>query len=189
MNLEIHPMTWNESLQAVKNHEADAVLTCEYNGKEVNDFIITTSPVKSDDFVVFSKTKISSIDELYEKKIGLMENGNVIKSITNHGLDEHCIYYGSNKEAFEALISNECDCVIVRYVIGLGIISDLGREAKSIDAYVSLSDSRSCIGVAEDNSELKNRISEIIDELRTDEKNEGKQAVNLNALKRRFLGG
>ena len=55
MNLEIHPMTWEESLEAVRNGDADAVLTCEYTGKDVDDGIITTSPVKSDDFVVFSK--------------------------------------------------------------------------------------------------------------------------------------
>ena len=59
MNLEIRPMTWDESLAAVRNAEADAVLTCEYTGKEVDEGIITTSPVKSDDFVVFSKERAS----------------------------------------------------------------------------------------------------------------------------------
>ena len=37
MNLELHPMTWEESLEAVRNHTADAVLTCEYAGKDVID--------------------------------------------------------------------------------------------------------------------------------------------------------
>ena len=167
-NLEIHPMTWEESLEAVRNHKADAVLTCEYSGKDVDEGIITTSPVKSDDFVVFSKERISSIDELYQKYVGVMKNGNAVRAITEHGLDDVCIYYDSNKAAFEALAENKCDCVIVRYIIGLGILDEMGQNARGIDAYISLSDSRSCIGVAEDNKPLANEISSIIGNFRAD---------------------
>ncbi len=168
MNLEIYPMTWEESLLAVRNHEADAVLTCEYTGKEVVDGIITTSPVKSDDFVVFSKNDISSADTLFEKRIGVMKNGNVVKSITEHGLEDACIYYDSNRKAFDALAKDECDCVIVRYIIGLGIIDEMGAIGSGIDGYISLSDSRACIGVAQENEELADEISRVINDLRAD---------------------
>ena len=168
MNLVLQPMSWRQSLDAVRNHTADAVLTCEYTGKDVEEGIITTSPVKSDDFVVFSKDRISSLDELYQKRIGVMRNGNVIKSITEHGLENNCIYYAGNRDAFDALARGNCDCVIVRYVIGLGIIGDMGQSGEGIDGYVSLSDSRSCIGVAEDNKELADAISGIIGKLRAD---------------------
>ena len=168
MNLEIHPMTWEESLEAVRNGEADAVLTCEYTGKEVTDRIITTSPVKSDDFVVFSKEKITSLDELYQKSIGVMENGNVLKSITEHGLEGSCIYYDSNRSAFQALSEGKCDCVIVRYIIGLGILEEMGTDGRGISGYLSLSDSRSCIGVSENDRELADRISSVIGNLRAD---------------------
>ena len=168
MNLEIRPMTWAESLDAVRNGEADAVLTCEYTGRDVDDGIITTSPVKSDDFVVFSREKISSIDELYGKYIGVMKNGNVVKSIVEHGLEDRCIYYDSNLDAFQALSEGKCDCVIVRYIIGLGIIKEMGNAANGIDGYVSLSGSRSCIGVSVDNRPLANEISGVIGNLRAD---------------------
>ena len=168
MNLEIHPMTWEESLEAVRNGQADAVLTCEYTGKDVDDGIITTSPVKSDDFVVFAKEKISSLDELYGKYIGVMKDGNVVKSIIEHGLEDRCIYYDSNREAFEALSAGKCDCVIVRYIIGLGIIKEIGSDAGGIDGYISLSDSRSCIGVSADERPLANEISGVIGKLRED---------------------
>ena len=168
MNLVIHPMTWEESLEAVHNNEADAVLTCEYTGKEVTDRIITTSPVKSDDFVVFSKEKITSLDELYQKSIGVMENGNVVKSITEHGLEESCIYYDSNRSAFRALSEGKCDCVIVRYIIGLGILEEMGADGHGISGYLSLSDSRSCIGVSENDRELAGSISSVIGNLRAD---------------------
>ena len=168
MNLEIYPMTWEESLLAVRNHEADAVLTCEYTGKEVDDGIIPTSPVKSDDFVVFSKNNISSADTLFEKRIGVMKNGNVVKSVTEHGLEDACIYYDSNREAFDALAKDECDCVIVRYIIGLGIIDEMGAAGSGIDGYISLSDSRSCIGVAQGNEKLADEISAVINGLRAD---------------------
>lgn len=167
MNLDIHPMTWEESLDAIRNGEADAVLTCEYTGKDVDDGIITTSPVKSDDFVVFSKEKISSIDELYGKSIGVMKNGNVIKSIVENGLEDRCLYYDSNMDAFRALSEEKCDCVIVRYIIGLGIIKEMGTAANGIDGYISLSGSRSCIGVSGDNRTLANEISAVIGNLRT----------------------
>ena len=168
MNLEIHPMTWEKSLEAVRNHEADAVLTCEYTGKEIDEGIITTSPVKSDDFVVFAREKISSLDELYQSYIGVMKNGNVMKSITEHGLEDACIYYDSNRAAFEALAAGKCDCVIVRYIIGLGILNEMGGSGKEIDGYISLSDSRSCIGVSEANRPLANEISSVIGNLRSD---------------------
>ena len=168
MNLEIHPMTWDESLEMVRSGEADAVLTCEYTGKDVDDGIITTSPVKSDDFVVFSKEKISSVDELYGKVIGAMKNGNVVKSIVEHGLEDRCIYYDSNQAAFQALSDGECDCVIVRYIIGLGIIDEMGNNANGIDGYISLSGSRSCIGVSAGNKPLADEISSVIGSLRAD---------------------
>ena len=168
MNLAIHPMSWEESLEAVRKGEADAVLTCEYTGKDVDDGIITTSPVKSDDFVVFAKNKISSIDELYGKYIGVMKNGNVVKSIVEHGLEDRCIYYDSNLAAFQALAEEKCDCVIVRYIIGLGIIDEMGSTANGIDGYISLSGSRSCIGVSENSRPLANEISGVIGNLRAD---------------------
>ena len=168
MALELHPMTWAESLDAIRSGEADAVLTCEYTGKAVDDGIITTSPVKSDDFVVFSREKIASLDELYSKYIGVMENGNVVRSIVEHGLEDQCIYYDSNRDAFQALAEGKCDCVVVRYIIGLGIIREMGKTANGIDGYISLSDSRSCIGVSADNKPLANEISGVIANLRSD---------------------
>ena len=161
-------MTWDESLEMVRSGEADAVLTCEYTGKDVDDGIITTSPVKSDDFVVFSKEKISSVDELYGKVIGAMKNGNVVKSIVEHGLEDRCIYYDSNQAAFQALSDGECDCVIVRYIIGLGIIDEMENNANGIDGYISLSGSRSCIGVSAGNKPLADEISSVIASLRAD---------------------
>ena len=166
MNLELRPMTWEESLDAVREHTADAVLTCEYTGKDVDDGIISTSPVKSDDFVVFSKDEIESLDELYQKHIGVMKNGNVHKSITEHGLEDACIYYDSNRDAFDALAEGKCDCVIVRYIIGLGILDEMDGAGDDIDGYISLSGSRSCIGVAEGNTALAHAISGVIDSLR-----------------------
>ena len=168
MNLELRPMSWGESLDAVRNGEADAVLTCEYTGKDVDAGIITTSPVKSDDFVAFSKTRISSIDELYELYLGVMKDGNAVRSITEHGLEDRCIYFDSNRAAFEALAEGKCDCVIVRYIIGLGILDEMGKAASGIDGYVSLSDSRACIGVGADNRPLANEISGVIDKLRSE---------------------
>ncbi len=168
MNLEILPMTWGESLEAVRNGEADAVLTCEYTGKDVDTGIITTSPVKSDDFVVFSKEAIGSIDELYSKYIGVMKEGNAVRSIIEHGLEDSCIYYDSNRAAFDALAEGKCDCIVVRYIIGLGILKEMGQTGSGIDAYISLSDSRSCIGVSEENRPLANEISSAIGTLRED---------------------
>lgn len=168
MNLQLLPMSWAESLEAVRSGEADAVLTCEYTGKEVDNGIITTSPVKSDDFVVFSKKRIGSLDELYLNYIGVMKDGNVLRSVVEHGLEDRCIYYASNREAFEALAEDKCDCVVVRYIIGLGILNEMGDAGKGIDGYISLSDSRSCIGVSENDRSLANGISGIIGNLRAD---------------------
>lgn len=168
MNLEIHPMTWSQSLDAVRNGEADAVLTCEYVGEKVDEGIITTAPVKSDDFVVFSKEKINSLEELYSKKIGVMKGGNVIKSVSEHGLADNTTEYDTNRAAFDSLASDGCDCVIVRYIIGLGILADMGDQGSGIEGYISLSDSNSCIGVSENNRDLAEEINTVIKSLRSD---------------------
>lgn len=164
MNLEIHPMTWSESLLAVSNNEADAVLTCEFSGDKLIEGIRYTSPVKSDDFVIFSKNSIESSDELYQKKIGIMSEGNAYKTIRDHGLDACCVEYASNRDAFLALEKGECDCVVIRYVIGLGILDEL--NVKDVEGYISLSDSSTCIGVNEQEESLVTAINDEISRLR-----------------------
>lgn len=165
MNIEIRPMTWNESIEAARSGEAEAVLTCEYSAR-VEDGLISTSPVKSDDFVVFSKQSIASSDELFKKRIGVMKGGNVLPSIEYTGLLSKCIMYDSNRKALEALVSGDCDCVVMRYVIGIKILEEMGDEAKGVAGQFRLSGSNTCIGITETNPELAELVSEQINILR-----------------------
>ena len=170
MNLEIKPMTWSESLEAVKKGEADAVLTCEYGDALLpGDAIVLSSPMQADDFMVFSKEKLKKTEQLYGLKIGVTENANALVSIRAHGFEPFCVTYNSNKAAFNALMNDECDCVVCRYVVGVGIIDEMSDIAGiEIKPCFSLSDSNMAIGVSANNPELLNRINLTIEKLRAD---------------------
>ena len=169
MNLDLIATSWEESLALAKAGKVDAVLTCEYGDSEaMGGYLIMTTPIDSEKFVVFGKEKIDRLDEAIGKRIALMVNGNAINAIRAQGMQKWCVEYESNKAAFEALAADECDYVIVRYDIGRGILKEMGTRAKGIEPYVYLAASNMCIGVSASKPELAERINALTIEMRKD---------------------
>ena len=166
VNIEIIPMSWEDALSTAGRQEVDGVLTCEYGDEEETAYgLIMTVPYETGEFVAFGKKPIDKVHKLAGTRIGLLYNGNVYFSVASMGLSPWCVEYNSNREAFEALAAGECDYVLVRYVIGVGILRDMGEKAKDIKAMVPLTRSNFCIGVAGNKPELAARVSESMLEL------------------------
>ena len=169
VNVNLKLLDWEEALAAAKNGEADIVLTCEYGDKESQESsLIMTTATEYGDFVAFGKKRIDSVDELYSKQIGLLKNDNVFMALHRQGLDGHCTYYTSNDEAINGVIKGECDYAVMRYVIGLGIIKDMGKAASGIKAATKIGESNMCIGVASNQQELADQINSMIVAIKLD---------------------
>ncbi|MBQ7650251.1 MAG: transporter substrate-binding domain-containing protein [Victivallales bacterium] len=169
VNVNLQMLEWDDALSAAKEGKADIVLTCEYGDEESQDgSLIMTAATEYGDFVAFGKKHIDTVDELYSKKIGLLKNNNVFMVLHRHGLDGHCIYYSSNEEAIEGVIKGDCDYAVMRYVIGLGIIRNLGKAANGIKATTKIGESNMCIGVASTNPALADQVNNAIIELKQD---------------------
>ncbi len=169
VNVTLKLLDWEEALTAAKDGEADIVLTCEYGDKESQESsLIMTTATEYGDFVAFGKKRIDSVDELYSKKIGLLKNDNVFMALHRQGLDGHCIYYASNDEAIIGVIKGDCDYAVMRYVIGLGIIKNMGKIASGIKATTKIGESNMCIGVASNQQELADQINSTIVALKQD---------------------
>lgn len=169
MNLDIRPMSWNDSLQNMRTGQADVVLTCEYNEQEASkNNLLMSVPTSPSMFTVFGKQKMDTVDELYGKRIGVMVNGNVNDYLYKLGLKEYCQEYPSNKAAFEALADDKCDYVIVRHVIGMGILKDMGTAGNGIEAFAGIGQSNMCVGISKAKPELAERIDNILIALKKD---------------------
>ena len=163
VNVNMMPKSWGESLEAVKSGSADILLTCEAEYSEAYpDDMLLSIPVRSGEFVVFGKKSIASVNALYGKRIGIMRQGNVNSTIFSLGLKEFCTEYNSNMEALEALADDECDYVVMRYIIGEELLDELGSRGRGIKPFVSVAPSYISIGIAGNNTQLKSEIDEAI---------------------------
>lgn len=112
-------------LYMLKEGEIDLALTIINNQKnrELCDFTI---PVWFDSYTVFNNKnyKMNSISDLYDSKIGVLENDYAIeKFIIPMGLYDQIRTYESNHDMFLSLENNECDSILCPYNIGLYIVS------------------------------------------------------------------
>lgn len=169
MNLDLKLMKWDEAIKAMEDGKADVLMTCDYSDSFKGvDKLTKTEPISSDDFIVYSKSKITSSDNLYNKRIAIMKNGNVLAEINKMNLIQHCIEYPDNRYAMKALLNDEVDCAIMRQTVGTVLIEDL--SSKNIKGYTSIGKSNMCFGINEKDTELTEKINQILEQY----KQEGK---------------
>ena len=167
VNIRVLPMPWEEALKKATEREVDGVLTCEYGDAEATDCnLMMTTPYESGEFVVFGKKKVTKAHQLAGHKIGLMLNGNVNHFVYAQGLKPWCKEYESNKAAMIALAHDECDYMLVRYIVGLGILKEMGDDAKGIKPLISFSQSNLCIGINDQDTALAEKVSAAVLELK-----------------------
>lgn len=165
MNLDLKPMKWNDGIAATLAGEAQVLMTCDYSDDFAGtDALIKSDPMSMDAFTVYSKKKISSVNDIYNERISVMANGNVTALIKSLGLTDNCTFYGSNREAMLALVNDEVAFTIMRNTIGTVLLNELG--CKKIAGYMTLGQSYMCFGINGSHPELVERIDKALHEIK-----------------------
>lgn len=166
-NLNLELMSWSDALDAIQNDKADVLMTCDIS----DIFNYEPSPVKTtvtsiDDYVLFSKKKVKSFDELLSgnNRIGYMSNGNAEDVLAEMELLDDCIGFPTNKDILLAIESGELDAGIMRHSIGRMILKDLNLN--SIKGQFSIKHSYMCFVVNPNHPELVEQINSAFNELR-----------------------
>lgn len=167
MNLDLKFLPWNEGIAAATEGKCDLLMTCDYSDSFAGtDQLIKSEPISMDDYIVYSKNDINSINELYNKKIGLMKNGNVTTLIKMLNLMPLCTQYINNREAMKGLVNNETDVVIMRNTVGKNLIAEL--EISDVEAKFSIGQSYMCFGIYQGDSLLVGEINDALEACKTD---------------------
>lgn len=166
MNLDLWFVPWEDGIKAVTNGRADVLMTCDYaDSFDGSEKLRKSEPVSDDDFIVYSRNRISSMDELYTKKIAITENANVLTQLEMLNLTKNCVAYSSNRKAMEAVAEGDADCAVMRNTVGTVLLQD--RNLKGIDGYISIGKSYMCFGMRDEDGELTKRINDALEELKS----------------------
>ena len=165
MNLDLKFVSWNEGIRMLSEGEADILLTCDY----YDDFggadgLLMTEPVSSDDFVVYSKSPVTHINQLYGKKIAVMDNANCLSYIQMYHLEDNIIYRPSNTETIRAVETGLADCAIVRYTVAEAILKSSGL--KNVSAQITVGSSYTCFAVGGNDQALLVRLDKAIETMK-----------------------
>ena len=167
MNLDLKLMDWDDAIEEVTSGRAQVLMTTDYSDTFAGtDQLIKTIPSASDNYVVYSKTPLSTVEQLFGKRLALMENGNVNSHIDMLHLSGYGIYYANNREAMEAVSKGEADCAIMRSTVGRMLLDEVGD--KSIKPMFAIGQSFMCFGVNSENAELTEEIDRVLEQLKTD---------------------
>ncbi len=166
-NVEIRLMPWADAVETVKKGEADILLGLDYNMENLEDFELTM-PLDNDPFVAFGRERISSIDDLYGKKIATLEqSGSFASFLTPFQLEEYVTVYPSYSEAFYSLLTGESDYVIAMYSVGRRAAANLDDDS-IVAAGPTLAGNYLCIGTSKGNTQLVKELNESIVRLKKD---------------------
>ena len=161
VNLELHFIDWQHSLQEINDGTADLVMTCESNSRVNETYnLLPSIPTCRDHFVFFSKRKINNVADLYDKKIAIVVDANSKDIVQYTGLYRNCIEFPTTTEAIEATMKGLCDCFICRYSIAVEMLKKLG--IKELKPTISLGISYVCICSRKDNTQLMDRVNEAL---------------------------
>lgn len=167
VNLDLRFVPWNEGIRSLAEGKTDVLLNCDYfDDLGGMDGLLMTEPVSTDDFVVYSKAEIHHIDELYGRKIAVMENANCLSYTEMYRLDNNCVFMPSNAEALRAVEDGTADCAIVRHIVGEAILKTSGY--RDISGRITIGSSFTCIGIGQNNRDLLQRMNDAIEAMKLD---------------------
>lgn len=167
MNLEIELVPWDEAIARTNSGEADLLMTCDYSDSFDTGSLEKTSFTSYDNFTVFSKKKIDAVESLFDKKIGIMEGGNVTNDIERLDLLKNCTTYVNNREAMRGLMKNEVDVAIMRNSVGETLLTELGAR-NSIKSYIAFTESYMCFCYPTSKTAIGQKVDQVLAELKSD---------------------
>ena len=160
MNLDLKLMDWTAANELFSSGGADAFLNLETDNVVKNNDLIATLPTTEKQYVVYGKEIISSVPELYGRKVVSLHK------LPELGLGNGITYLDSYREIFEAMKRGEYEFAICPIQVGNVFLEKLAM--KDIKPSYAVGHIYGAIALDSKNRELKNRIDAVINEIQLD---------------------
>ncbi len=112
MNLDLKLMSWTDAKKAFRDGKADIIMNMESDLIDNSSNFIATLPTTEKQYVVYSKREITSVAELYGRRIASLHR------MSGLGLDDEIAYIDSYHKIFEELKSGEYEFAICPIQVG-----------------------------------------------------------------------
>ncbi len=119
MNLDLSLMDWNDANKIFLSGGADIIMNMESDLIINNPKIIATLPTTEKQYVVYGKKNISSVAELYGRRVASLHN------MPGLGLDDEISYVHSYQKIFNGLKSGEYEFAICPIQVGGAFLEKL----------------------------------------------------------------
>ncbi|MCR4911531.1 MAG: response regulator [Bacilli bacterium] len=156
MNLELELLDWEDVQSGLKSGKYQVILNMEANAILRDDDIIGTIPTDEKQYVVYGKTKVKYVGELYGKRVAAYNKFDEL------GIDVITGY--TYQQMFEMLLSNELDYVICPIQVGNSFVDKLGARGEIVSSY-QVSYMYGCMALKATDGELCKELNEVIKQL------------------------
>ena len=112
MNLDLQLLNWNEANKVFNAGDAEIIMNLESDLVVNNPKFIATLPTTEKQYVIYGRTDISSVAELYGRRVASFHQ------VPGLGLDDEISYVDSYEKIFSALKSGEYEFAICPIQVG-----------------------------------------------------------------------
>lgn len=171
VQLVIQPISWNAKEQELNSYNID----CIWNGMSINekrkeamslsDSYMTNRMI----FVVKNESNIQKLEDLTGKNIGVQSGSSAeetLEASNVYSQAKQVISYADNITAFMDMETNQTEAVFVDEVLANYYIASNNKNYRILDE--ALEEEQYAIGFRKQDTELCNKINEILKEMKTD---------------------
>lgn len=171
VQLVIQPISWNAKEQELNSYNID----CIWNGMSINekrkeamslsDSYMTNRMI----FVVKNESNIQKLEDLTGKNIGVQSGSSAEETLEAskvYSQANQIISYADNITAFMDMETNQTEAVFVDEVLANYYIASNNKNYRILDE--ALEEEQYAIGFRKQDTELCNKINEILKEMKTD---------------------
>lgn len=157
MNLDLKLLNWTEANELFLMGKADAMLNMETDFLFQDKRIIATIPTAEKQYVVYGRQPVSSVPELYGKKVASLHELYAL------GLGDGIKYINSYAKIFQALKSGEFDFAVCPIQVGNVFLEKL--DIKDVRPSYAVGHVYGAIALLAKNTDLKKRLDAIISDM------------------------
>ena len=171
VQLVIQPISWNAKEQELNSYNID----CIWNGMSINekrkevmslsDSYMTNRMI----FVVKNESNIQKLEDLTGKNIGVQSGSSAEETLEAskvYSQANQIISYADNITAFMDMETNQTEAVFVDEVLANYYIASNNKNYRILDE--ALDEEQYAIGFRKQDTELCNKVNEILKEMKTD---------------------
>lgn len=166
-NLKIQLTSWVEAVAMIKEGEADLIMGCDKQDSSVMDCAFTI-PTFEEKFVAFELKQSESFNDLYNKRIALIEGCGLKETMIRQHLWRNCFEYETVTDCVDAVLRGERDCFIAHATIGEVALRSFGRDAERFRGRLDIATGQMCLGLAAKDSEFLTKVNDALTAMRAD---------------------